>query len=165
MSLSYLQRPDEFLQQFGLGAQDPLRTLHFVAFHTGLRSSASQNKCIKLNNVLQLNSRDHTKVRLSDVFRVRWTETILMLNPRQAVKEAKVALYLSSQGRGFIPYGYTPYCYLVNKNTISSFRTPSRREIMDLSIIYNFMPNALCTLMLCRILRSSMISSLPPGIA
>jgi hypothetical protein len=44
-------------------------------------------------------------------------------------------------------------------------------EIQCLSIatliqrpFYNFIPSALCTFKLCRILRSSIISSLPPGI-
>lgn len=30
---------------------------------------------------------------------------------------------------------------------------------------YNFIPNALCTLKLCLMLKSNIISSLPPGIA
>ncbi|CCF45410.1 hypothetical protein CH063_14501 [Colletotrichum higginsianum] len=42
---------------------------------------------------------------------------------------------------------------------------PRLRRHLGRSKAYSFIPSALCTRMLCRMLRSSMISSLPPGMA
>ena len=62
-----------------------------------------------------------------------------------------------------------PYCeqivILPNALTLTANKQSVRLLLFGFQNLYNFIPNALCTLMLCRMLRSNMISSLPPGIA
>lgn len=77
------------------------------------------------------------------------------INPRMRRKnEARWNRCSCSQSCSYTRYRYNPPSHgLALLFSFFSRNTP-----------HNFMPNALCTFMLCRILRSSIISSLPPGI-
>lgn len=48
---------------------------------------------------------------------------------------------------------------------IDTKKKPKGHVVDQKPIDYSFIPNILCTRRLCRMLRSSMISSLPPGMA